>query len=255
MKIFKHQQIPASTTSGRGALQRFLQGHRSRRTLRRPHDAETYAAYQQPTGRPSGCTGHGSAAMGANLQIGVAPAIRPTRRWPIVGRMEYLLRHGRHVAISPCSIPSQPCRPITASPAPDGRPVTGVGASWRARLLLCPGRRPLAPENDYMDWARCSFAACGSTSPICTRNPGEQVPHRGNRLILDNKENARSSASWSSPAAARFLSPPQKDSRFLPSAERSLPPASCRRDPPSFKQDKQVLQSSVRYSASPPTAR
>ena len=101
MKTFEHQQIPGVDDiyyNGRSNP-----GYKVVTSSAFNWDkplvmAETYAAYRQFNARNAYKTAMDQYAMGVNLQIGNRPPDAGPQLDRFVGRMSYLLRHGKHVA-------------------------------------------------------------------------------------------------------------------------------------------------------------
>jgi hypothetical protein len=125
-------------------------------------------------------------AMGVNLQIGNRPADVGPQLDRFVGRMSYLLRHGRHVADVAMLYPiaSMQSAYYFASPPSSNRPGSSPTFYWALEGGLIP------PELDYMDLGEMLFR--GLRVDYTYLHPevltGRTVIGKG-LLTLDNKEN------------------------------------------------------------------
>ena len=148
--------------------------------------AETYAAYRQRDAKTAYKTAMDQFAMGVNLQIGNRPADAGPQLDRFVGRMSYLLRHGRHVADVAVLYPIAAMQSAYyfASPPSSNRPGSSSTFYWALEGGLIP------PELDYMDLGEMLFR--GLRVDFTYLHPevlvGRSVIEKG-RLILDNKEN------------------------------------------------------------------
>jgi hypothetical protein len=149
--------------------------------------AETYAAYRQLTPKTAFKTAMDQYAMGVNLQIGSRPAGAAGAQLDgFVGRMSYLLRHGRHAADVAVLYPiaSAQAAFYFASPPRSNRPGSSPNFYWPLEGGVIP------PEMDYMDLGEMLFR--GLRVDYTYLHPeilaGRTLIDKG-RLILDNKEN------------------------------------------------------------------
>jgi hypothetical protein len=148
--------------------------------------AETYAAYRQMTGKVAYKTAMDQYAMGVNLQIGNRPADVAKESADFVGRMSYLLRHGRHVADIAVLYPIAALQAAYyfSSPPRSNRPGSTPTFYWALEGGLIP------PETDYMDLGEMLYR--GLRLDYTYVHPevleSRTIIDKG-RLILDNKEN------------------------------------------------------------------
>jgi hypothetical protein len=198
MKIFKHQQIPGIDDIwfvGRSNVSYKVIASAAYNYDRPLMMAETYAAYQQGhrTAKWVYRTAMDQHAMGANLQIGGRPGDTANAEMGrYVGRMEYLLRHGRHVAdiavlypIAALQADYTFAQPVMVEPVTGG----GRGRGEPGFYYALEGGL-LAPENDYMDLGEMLFR--GMRIDFTYLHPEileSKCLIEGNKLILDNKEN------------------------------------------------------------------
>lgn len=201
MKVFKHQHIPGIDDiwfSGRSNASYKIISSAAFNYDRPLVMAETYAAYQpgQTTPKIAYRTAMDQHAMGANLQIGNRPSNSDpqmgTAMSAYVGRMEYLLRHGRHVAdiallypIAALQADYNFAQPVKVEPvAPGGR----GGGEPNFYYALEGG--VLAPENDYMELGEMLYR--GMRLDFTYLHPEileTKCLVEGQRLVLDNREN------------------------------------------------------------------
>ena len=156
MKVFEHQQIPGVDDiyyTGRSNV-----GYKVVTSSAFNWDkpivmAETYAAYRQMNPKVAYKTAMDQYAMGVNLQIGNRPAEVGPQLDRFVGRMSYLLRHGRHVADVAVLYPiaSMQSAYYFASPPSSNRPGSSPTFYWALEGGLIP------PELDYMDLGEMLF--------------------------------------------------------------------------------------------------
>lgn len=197
MKIFKHQHIPGIDDiwfTGRSNVAYKVIASAAYNYDRPLMMAETYAAYrpEYATAKWAYRTAMDQHAMGANLQIGNRPGgTANAEMGQYVGRMEYLLRHGRHVAdiavlypIAALQADYTFAQPVAVEPASGGRGRGEPGFYYALEGGL------LAPENDYMEVGEMLFR--GMRIDFTYLHPeileGKCLVE-GNRLILNNKEN------------------------------------------------------------------
>ncbi len=198
MKLFKHQQIPGIDDIwfvGRSNVSYKVIASAAYNYDRPIMMAETYAAYQQgyTTAKWAYRAAMDQHAMGANLQIGNRPGgTANAEMGRYVGRMEYLLRHGRHVAdiailypIAALQADYTFAQPVLVEPVTGG----GRGRGEPGFYYALEGG-VLAPENDYMDLGEMLFR--GMRVDFTYLHPEileSKCLIEGNKLILDNKEN------------------------------------------------------------------
>lgn len=189
MKVFEHQQIPGVDDiyyTGRSNV-----GYKVVTSSAFNWDkpivmAETYAAYRQMNAKVAYKTAMDQYAMGVNLQIGNRPADVGPQLDRFVGRMSYLLRHGRHVADVAVLYPiaSMQSAYYFASPPSSNRPGSSPTFYWALEGGLMP------PELDYMDLGEMLFR--GLRVDYTYLHPevltGRTLIGKG-LLTLDNQEN------------------------------------------------------------------
>jgi hypothetical protein len=198
MKIFKHQHVPTIDDiwfTGRSNTSYKIVTSAAFNYDRPIIQAETYAAYQR--GWQDAKAGYRTAmdqhAMGINQQVGnrLGDAESP-EMGRYVGRMEYLLRYGRHVADIAVLYPiatlqakyrfAQPVRvePVTGGGRRGGEP--GFYFALEGGIMT--------PENDYMELGEMLFR--GLRIDYTYLHP-EVLEGKcmidGNQLVLDNKVN------------------------------------------------------------------
>jgi len=189
MKVFEHQQIPGIDDiyfNGRANVSYKVVTSSAFNWDKPLVMAETYAAYRQLNAQNAYKTAMDQFAMGVNLQIGNRPANVAPQLDRFVGRMSYLLRHGRHVADVAVVYPIAALQAdyFFASPPSSNRPGSPPDVYWPLEGGLLP------PEIDYMDLGEMLFR--GLRVDYTYVHP-EVLAHRTvtdrGRLILDNKEN------------------------------------------------------------------
>ncbi len=266
MKIFKHQQIPGIDDiwfTGRSNVSYKVVTSAAYNYDRPLMMAETYAAYQPEyrTAKWVYRTAMDQHAMGVNLQIGGRPGDTATAEMGrYVGRMEYLLRHGRHVAdiailypIAALQADYAFAQPVAVEPRHRRQ-----SRSRRARLLLCPGRRHPGPGERLHGSGRDAVSRHAHRLHLpAPRNPGEQVPRRRQQADSRQQGEPRRVPRPDRPRRQHDLRRhgPEDPRLSTAPAERSSPPASCRPDPPSSSRISKSSRSSARCSAFPLTAR
>jgi hypothetical protein len=198
MKVFKHEQVPTIDDiwfTGRSNTSYKIVTSAAFNYDRPIIQAETYAAYQRPwqNAKAAYRTAMDQHAMGINQQVGNRPAEADTPEMGrFVGRMEYLLRGGRHVADIAVLYPiatlqaeykfAQPVRvePVTGGSRGRGEP--GFYFALEGGIVT--------PENDYMEIGEMLFR--GLRIDYTYLHP-EVLQSKciidGNQLIIDNKEN------------------------------------------------------------------
>jgi hypothetical protein len=189
MKVFSRQQIPGVDdiyNTGRSNV-----GYKVVTSSAFNWDkplvmAETYAAYRQMTPKTAYKTAMDQYAMGVNLQIGNRPAEVGPALDRFVGRMSYLLRHGRHVADLAVLYPIAPLQSAFyfATPPSSNRPGSGTTFYWALEGGVVP------PELDYMDLGETLFR--GLRVDYTYLHPevlAARTVVANGRLTLDNKEN------------------------------------------------------------------
>ncbi len=252
MKIFKHQQIPGIDDiwfTGRSNGSYKVIASAAFNYDRPLMMAETYAAYQRPYTDPNWVqrTVMDQHAMGANVHVDGRPVgVKPVAMGQYIGRMEYLLRHGRHVAdiavlypIASLQAQYTFAQPVSVEPVTGGR---GGGRDSGFYYAL-EGGIP-APENDYMDLAEMLFR--GMRIDFTYLHPEileSKCLVEGNKLVLDNKENREEFRILVIPGGTTLsVATAQKILEFYRAggtviATRTLPTKSAE-----FKQDRQIQQ-------------
>jgi hypothetical protein len=201
MKVFKHQHIPGVDDiwfAGRSNVSYKIISSAAFNYDRPLVMAETYAAYQQGQTTPGIAyrTAMDQHAMGANLQIGNRPSNSDPKMGPVmsayVGRMEYLLRGGRHVAdiamlypIAALQADFNFAQPVKVEPAAPG----GRGGGEPNFYYALEGGI-LAPENDYMELGEMLYR--GMRLDFTYLHPEvleTKCLVEGKRLVLNNREN------------------------------------------------------------------
>jgi len=207
MKAFKHQQIPGVDDiwyNGRSNVSYKVVTSSAFNWDKPLAMAETYAAYRQPTPHNIYRTAMDQFAMGINLQVGNRsrkdtytlgpgqqggdqPGEVGTEMGRYVGRLSYLLRHGRHVADVAVLYPIAALQAAYAI----ATPVMGarrLGSSTDFYYALEGGIVP--PEVDYMDLGEMLFR--GLRVDYTYLHPeilAERTVIEHGRLSIDNKEN------------------------------------------------------------------
>jgi hypothetical protein len=201
MKIFKHQHIPGVDDiwwSGRSNVSYKIISSAAYNYDRPLVMAETYAAYMpgQTTPEIVYRTAMDQHAMGVNLQIGNRPSNSDPQMGTVmgayVGRMEYLLRGGRHVAdiamLYPiAALQADFCfaQPVKVEPA-----VPGGRSGGEPNFYYALEGGILAPENDYMELGEMLFR--GMRTDFTYLHPEileDKCRIEGRHLVLDNREN------------------------------------------------------------------
>ncbi|HMD70479.1 MAG TPA: glycosyl hydrolase [Bryobacteraceae bacterium] len=189
MKVFSRQQIPGVDdiyATGRSNVSYKVVTSSASNWDKPLVMAETYAAYRQFTPKTAFKTAMDQYAMGVNLQIGNRPAGAGPQLDHFVGRMSYLLRHGKHVADVAMLYPIAAAQAAYyfASPPRSSRPGSSPSFYWPLEGGIIP------PELDYMDLGEMLFR--GLRIDYTYVHPeilaGRTLIDKG-RLILDNKEN------------------------------------------------------------------
>ncbi|MGD0652051.1 MAG: glycosyl hydrolase [Verrucomicrobiia bacterium] len=252
MKVFKHQQIPGIDDiwfTGRANVSYKIVSSAAFNYDRPVVMTETYAAYRQGYTNAKWVyrTAMDQHAMGTSLQIGNRPGGTATPEMGrYVGRMEYLLRHGRHVAdiavlypIAALQADYNFAQPVKVEPATPG----GRGGGQPGFYYALEGGI-LAPENDYMDLGEMLFR--GMRVDYTYLHP-EILESKciidGSKLIIDNKENREEFRALIMPGSDTIsVATAKKILEFYRAggtviATRKLPTKSAE-----FKQDKQVQQ-------------
>ena len=201
MKVFKHQHIPGIDDiwfAGRSNVSYKIVSSAAFNYDRPLVMAETYAAYQpgQTTPRIAYRAAMDQHAMGANLQIGNRPSNGDPQMGAVmgayVGRMEYLLRGGRHVAdiamlypIAALQADFNFAQPVKVEPA-----APGARGGGEPNFYYALEGGILAPENDYMELGEMLYR--GMRLDFTYLHP-EILESRcvveGPRLVLNNPEN------------------------------------------------------------------
>jgi hypothetical protein len=197
MKVFKHQQIPGIDDiwfTGRSNVAYKVIASAAYNYDRPLMMAETYAAYRPPYTDPKWVyrTVMDQHAMGANIHVDGRPTgAKTVEMGQYIGRMEYMLRHGRHVAdiailypIASLQADYAFAQPVAVEPVSGGRPRGEPGFYYALEGGI------LAPENDYMDLGEMLFR--GMRIDFTYLHPEileSKCRIDGNKLILDNREN------------------------------------------------------------------
>lgn len=201
IKVFKHQQIPGVDDiwwAGRSNVSYKLVSSAAYNFDRPLMMAETYAAYLpgQTTPKIAYRTAMDQHAMGVNLQIGSRPSNDDLQMGAnmgaYVGRMEYLLRHGRHVAdiavlypIAALQADFNFAQPVKVEP-----PAPGVRGGGEPNFYYALEGGVLAPENDYMELGEVLYR--GMRLDFTYLHPevmDSKCAVEGARLVLNNREN------------------------------------------------------------------
>jgi len=201
MKIFKHEQIPTIDDiwfTGRSNTAYKVVTSAAFNYDRPVILAETYAAYQRKwqTVEAAWRTAMDQHAMGINQQVGWRPsAAESPEIGQFIGRTEYLLRGGRHVAdvamlypITTMQAKYKFAHPVGVEPATGG-PARGVDAGFYFAL---EGGIP-TPEMSYMEMGEMLFR--GMQIDFTYLHPEilqEKCLIDGNQLTLDNQLNRES---------------------------------------------------------------
>lgn len=165
IKIFKHQQIPTIDDiwfTGRSNTSYKIVTSAAFNYDRPIIQAETYAAYQRPWQNPEAAwrTALDQHAMGINQQVGWRPrAAESPEIGQFIGRTEYLLRGGRHVADVAMLYPIATQEANYRFAHPVGvEPVTG-GQARRvdAGFYYALEGGIVTPENSYMEMGEMLF--------------------------------------------------------------------------------------------------
>ncbi|MBZ5585537.1 MAG: hypothetical protein LAQ30_25730 [Acidobacteriia bacterium] len=189
MKVFERQQIPGIDDiyyTGRSNVSYKIVTSSAYNWDKPLVMAETYAAYRRMTPQTAYKTALDQYAMGVNVQIGNRPQAIGPESDRLVGRMSYLLRHGRHAADVAVLYPIAAMQAdyYFSSPPASNRPGSSPTFYWALEGGLIP------PENDYMDLGEMLFR--GLRVDYTYLHPevlsGRSIIDRG-RLTLDNKEN------------------------------------------------------------------
>lgn len=156
MKVFEHQQIPGIDDiyfTGRSNVAYKVVTSSAFNWDKPLVMAETYAAYRQMSPSTALKTAMDQYAMGVNVQIGGRPRALGPDGDRFVGRMSYLLRHGRHVADLAVLYPIafMQAAYFFATPPTSNRPASPPQFYWPLEGGLIP------PELDYMDLGEMLF--------------------------------------------------------------------------------------------------
>jgi hypothetical protein len=201
MKVFKHQHIPGIDDiwwTGRSNVSYKVVSSAAFNYDRPLVMAETYAAYMtgQTTPKIAYRTAMDQHAMGANLQIGNRPSNDDPTMGSVmsayVGRMEYLLRGGRHVAdiamlypIAALQADFNFAQPVRVEPV-----IPGARGGGEPNFYYALEGGVLAPENDHMELGEMLYR--GMRLDFTYLHPevleGKGLVE-GARLVLNNKEN------------------------------------------------------------------
>ena len=165
MKVFKHQQIPTIDDiwfTGRSNTSYKVVTSAAFNYDRPIIQAETYAAYQPKwqSAEAAWRTAMDQHAMGINQQVGWRPRQGDTLEMgQFVGRTEYLLRGGRHVADIAILYPIASLQASYKFAHPDGvEPVKGgPSRGVDAGFYFALEGGIVTPENDYMEMGEMLF--------------------------------------------------------------------------------------------------
>jgi len=201
MKVFQHQHIPGIDDiwwAGRSNVSYKIVSSAAFNYDRPLVMAETYAAYMpgQTTPKIAYRAAMDQHAMGANLQIGNRPSNSDPKMGSVmgqyVGRMEYLLRGGRHVAdiallypIAALQADFHFAQPVRVEPA-----AAGLRGGGEPNFYYALEGGILAPENDYMELGEMLFR--GMRQDFTYLHPEileTKCRIEGRRLVLNNREN------------------------------------------------------------------
>jgi len=189
MKVFEHQQIPGIDDiyyTGRSNVAYKVVTSSAFNWDKPLVMAETYAAYRRMNPQIAYKTAMDQYAMGVNLQIGRRPPEVGPQLDRFVGRMSYLLRHGRHVADIAVLYPIAALQAAYyfATPPGSNRPASQPQFYWALEGGLIP------PEIDYMDLGEMLYR--GLRLDYTYLHPevlaSRCIADKG-KLVLDNKEN------------------------------------------------------------------
>ena len=189
MKTFEHQQIPGIDdiySTGRSNVSYKVVTSSAFNWDKPLVMAETYAAYRGMTPAKAYKTAMDQFAMGVNLQIGNKPAQIGPEIDRFIGRMSYLLRHGRHVADTAVLYPiaSLQAAYYFATPPSSNRPGSSPAFYWPLEGGVIP------PGMDYMDLGEMLFR--GLRIDYTYLHPDVLANHTiitGGKLVIDNQEN------------------------------------------------------------------
>jgi hypothetical protein len=201
IKVFKHQHIPGVDDiwfAGRSNVSYKIVSSAAFNYDRPLVMAETYAAYLpgQTSPKIAYRVAMDQHTMGANLQIGNRPSNSDPTMGPVmsayVGRMEYLLRGGRHVAdiamlypIAALQADFSFAQPVRVEPA-----AAGLRGGGEPNFYYALEGGILSPENDYMELGEMLFR--GMHLDFTYLHP-ERLETKclveGKKLVLNNKEN------------------------------------------------------------------
>jgi len=191
MKVFEYQQIPGIDdiyTTGRSNVSYKVVTSSASNWDKPLVMAETYAAYNRYnfTAAKAYKTAMDQYAMGVNLQIGNRPPDVAHDVDQFVGRMSYLLRHGRHVADIAVLYPidSLQAAYYFATPPTSNRPGSSPAFYWPLEGGVLP------PALDYMDLGELLFR--GLRIDYTYLHPevlAKRTVIQNQRLIIDNNEN------------------------------------------------------------------
>jgi hypothetical protein len=183
MKVFEHQHVPGHDDiyyTGRSNVSYKIVTSAAYNYDRPVAMAETYAAYREMNDQIAFKTAMDQFAMGINFQVPARPRVsKPVELNTYVGRLSYLLQHGRHVADIAVLYP------IAALQAAYK---TAGGAQMGVFYALEGGAA--RPEFDYMDLGEMLYR---SLRVDYTYLHPEVLASRclveKGKLILNNKEN------------------------------------------------------------------
>ncbi len=208
MKVFKHQQIPGVDDIwllGRTNVSYKIVTSSAFNWDKPLVMAETYAAYRQLDKKTVYKTAMDQFAMGVSLQIGnrsrkdtwtlgpnqqggEGPEEPGAEMGRFIGRLSYLLRHGRHVADVAVLYPIAALQSAYAFATPATSATRRLGSSTDFYYALEGGVLP--PEIDYMDLGELLFR--GIRVDYTYLHPevleGRTIIDKG-RLVFDNQEN------------------------------------------------------------------
>ena len=203
--------------------------------------------------------------MGANLQIGNRPSNSDPEMGAVmsayVGRMEYLLRRGRHVAdiamlypIAALQADFSFAQPVKVEPAAPGGARAAVNPIFTTLLKAASWLRKTITWN----WAKCSSGACASISPMLHPEILEnKCQVEGPRLVLDNRENREEFRVVIVPGSSTIsLATAQEAARVLRVRRNNhCHAAGCPSNPRNSARTKKCSGLSVKSSAFPPMDR
>ncbi len=147
--------------------------------------AETYAAYREMSPAIVAKVAMDQATMGANFQVGALPRSKTPENDRLIGRMCYMLQHGRHVADVAILYPIASLQ--AAYRFGDWNGARGAGAS---EVAYAREGGIVPPEIDYMDLGELIFR--GLRQDYTYLHPDalkERCFIEGKKLVLNNTIN------------------------------------------------------------------